>query len=258
MNIPIFVINLDKDKERLSFIKNQFEGKQYSINRFPAITPSDISESMYANVDYLWIQQKYAPVFRPGEVACAFSHKAIYEKISQEKIPISLIMEDDVILDKAFFTFLRKLELSLSQNKKPKWEYLQCNYHIMDWVNFQRFFNETLNRARRATLLQRMPLLLKIIIGVFLFLFELLLFFLARFIGHIVIKPYRPYYMAGTYFITYDWAQKILSTMDWKIIAPADIIQNIAKKENWLKLRMLLPQLSVQDPSFESNTLTLK
>lgn len=70
--------------------------------------------------------------------------------------------------------------------------------------------------------------------------------------------PIRPYSMAGTYFITYEGAKKILKTMDDRIIAPADIIQNIAKKEKGLKIKMLVPQLSVQDLNFGSNTLNLK
>ena len=64
--------------------------------------------------------------------------------------------------------------------------------------------------------------------------------------------------MAGTYFITQEGARKILETMNNRIIAPADIIQNIAKKEKGLKMRILIPQLSIQDSSFESNTLNLQ
>jgi hypothetical protein len=64
--------------------------------------------------------------------------------------------------------------------------------------------------------------------------------------------------MAGTYFITHEGAKKILETMNNRIIAPADMIQNIAKKEKALNIRILIPQLSVQDSSFESNTLTLE
>ena len=44
-----------------------------------------------------------------GELGCFLSHRAVLEKIVNNKIPISLIFEDDVILQKDFKSVLENL-----------------------------------------------------------------------------------------------------------------------------------------------------
>lgn len=258
MNIQIFVINLDKDTKRLQFMESQFQKNHILFERFSAIFPWKITKDQWDAVDSVGIKQKYTPNFRPWEIACAYSHKAIMEKIVVEDISMTLVLEDDVILDDRFFAFLVSLEENITRWEYPKWEYLQCNYHIMDFTNFDRFFWETLRRMKRDWLLQKISLFFKIITWILVMIIEYCMMLFWRLFGSLTIYPIRSYSMAGTYFITQDGARKILETMSNRIIAPADIIQNIAKKEKGLKMRMLVPQLSVQDSIFESNTLTLE
>lgn len=258
MNIQIFVINLDKDTERLHFMESQFQRHHIVFERFSAIFPWKITQDQWDAVDYSGIKEKYAPNFRPWEVACAYSHRAIMEKIVAEDIPVALILEDDVVLDEAFFSFLDSLDKNIHRWIHPKWDYLQCNYHIMDFTNFGRFFGETLRRMKGSWLLSKIALFIKIIAWIWVMVTEYCMMLFWRLFGSLVIYPLRSYSMAGTYFITQEGARKILETMNDRIIAPADIIQNIAKKEKGLKMRILVPQLSVQDLSFESNTLNLK
>ncbi len=239
-------------------MESQFQSHHLSFERVAATFPWKITQEQWNAVDYTGIKQKYASNFRPGEVACAYSHKSIMERIVAENIPLALILEDDVILDESFFTFLVTLDTTNHGWVPPRWEYLQCNYHIMDFTNFCRFFRETLRRMGEAWLLWKILLSLKAVAWTWLMVIEYCMIFFWKLFGALVIDPIRPYSMAGTYFITHEGAKKILETMNNRIIAPADMIQNIAKKEKALNIRILIPQLSVQDSSFESNTLTLE
>lgn len=254
MSIPIFVINLEKDKGRLDFMVSQFWKFHMSFERFPAVTPDILSKEQLDSVDFSGIKEKYHTNFRPGEIACAYSHKSIMERIVNENISCALVLEDDVVLDEKFFSFVSSLEKKLERWESLGWEYLQCNYHIMDSVNFWRFYHETIRRMR-WWFMDRILLLLKIFAWAWLMWVEYILMLMGKWVWPISILPIRPYSMAGTYFLTHSGAKKILETMQGKILAPADIIQNIARNENNLRLRLLVPQLSVQDGAFESNTL---
>ena len=167
----------------------------------------------------------------------------------QEEIPLALILEDDVILDTDFFLFFDRIFSGVQQDSMPTWDYLQCNYHIMDAVNYIRFCKGTLDRFLMAARYRDKALLgMKFIAGIILAFYENTLNYIGKIVGPFVFLAIRPYSMAGTYFITYDGAKKILATMNNRIIAPADCIQNIARAERGLKTRILIPQLSIQDP----------
>ena len=167
----------------------------------------------------------------------------------QEEIPLALILEDDVILDTDFFLFFDRIFSGVQQDRMPTWDYLQCNYHIMDAVNYIRFCKGTLDRFLMAAPYREKALLgMKFIAGIILAFYDNTLNYIGKIVGPFVFLAIRPYSMAGTYFITYDGAKKILATMNNRIIAPADCIQNIARAERGLKTRILIPQLSIQDP----------
>lgn len=253
MNIKIFVINLDKDTERLDFMLSQFSQHNLEVNRFSAVTPLDLSAAQRDAVDHVRIMQKYHSKFHPWEVACAYSHKTLLEKIVQEKIPYALILEDDVLFDDHFFDYLNFIEKTISEKWRVPWEYLHCNYHIMDNVNLSRFLHETFIRITQSWFAGKFINLLKIPVGIILFVVDYLYAKVASWFGPLALFPIRPYYMAWAYFVTNIGAKKLLDTMNWKIIAPADIIQNIARVRKGLKLRVLFPQLAVQQEKFWSN-----
>jgi glycosyl transferase family 25 len=47
----------------------------------------------------------------PGEIGCSLSHKSAYEHIVQNNIDRAIILEDDVTLDKNFFTLIPLFEV---------------------------------------------------------------------------------------------------------------------------------------------------
>ena len=59
-----------------------------------------------------------------GEIACALSHKRIYERMVEEKIPYVVILEDDVIFDSMFIDFMEVLS-----DLPPNWDCVLLNYY---------------------------------------------------------------------------------------------------------------------------------
>jgi len=102
--MKILLINLESDEERLRFQSSQFEQLGLSFERIPAISSSDIPDSLYANESSSW-QRK----LRKAELACFLSHKKAWEAVSDSEIPI-LILEDDVVLSKDLNRVLKNIE----------------------------------------------------------------------------------------------------------------------------------------------------
>ena len=63
--IHCFLINLDKDVDRLSFMEGQFSKVGRTFERFSALTPSNLSADAWQKVDYEGINQTYNTQFRP-------------------------------------------------------------------------------------------------------------------------------------------------------------------------------------------------
>ncbi|MAV39637.1 MAG: hypothetical protein CML12_03555 [Puniceicoccaceae bacterium] len=106
--IKTYLINLDKDNDRLKWMDKQFKGFPYE--RFPAITPETIPEKIKA------IFPKENPVLIPTEQACFASHLALYYKILESpKDPESfwLICEDDLEINQNFLKIIEAIPADL-------------------------------------------------------------------------------------------------------------------------------------------------
>lgn len=101
--MKIYVINLPKDKERRKFQKAQLEmlGLEYEI--LNAISVEDIQPSVYAQHKDDWQRP-----LRNVEVACYYSHRALWQKIIEVDEP-ALILEDDALMSKCVPDILNSL-----------------------------------------------------------------------------------------------------------------------------------------------------
>lgn len=135
----IFVINLDRDTEKLQKVKEEFSKQNLRFTRFPAVdgkkymqeTPDDVKNK---EIEYLC--QKFCT---PASIGCFLSHRKIWEKIVRDKIPVALICEDDVFFSKHF----KNIGL-IWQEIPMDWDmiYLGClgacnpeqNYSVLNWL----------------------------------------------------------------------------------------------------------------------------
>lgn len=98
--INIFYINLDSRKDRLLSMQEQLTILSLSAKRFSASIGKRLSVKERLFVD----SHKFTCLMkRPvtdGEIGCALSHRRIWQYIIDNDIDYSLVMEDDVTIDK--------------------------------------------------------------------------------------------------------------------------------------------------------------
>lgn len=83
----IYLINLERSRERLKFMSEQFETLNLSVERLPAVDAHQIDLRPFAHLQ-----------LTPGEVGCFLSHRAAWEGLVNSGEQYALVLEDDVHL----------------------------------------------------------------------------------------------------------------------------------------------------------------
>ena len=117
MRISIFVINFEPLKDRRDYLKKRFrelgiisrirwiiQKKGEYSKKFKSYSPSKEKWEIFSNkID----NEKYR-ILRESDFNIMMNHKKIHKIIKKEKIPLSLVLEDDVILDSDFLERINK------------------------------------------------------------------------------------------------------------------------------------------------------
>lgn len=251
--IRTFVINLKESKDRWMSIKKQLDDLWIEYDRFEAINPKLMTRE---EVDKIYDRELASKLFPPGWLTlgslwCSYSHLSIYKKIVEEKIPLSLVLEDDVIVSKKVKELYDALRCKNLDLDKEKWDYLSMNYWYFWWNYLRTFFKKVSENYFR-----KWKVRLSLLYFLWGILYTLMDFF-PRIISKIrgktlIIKRYRPFYLTWWYFITYEWAKKLLS-INPKVFCVADWLPEKYRKKSELKFYVTVPVLCVQDVwTFES------
>lgn len=91
--LAVFVINLNSSKSRLEKITRELHAKGVPFERIEAVDGRRLPDPAKS-------VSPFSRVFRPTPllpttIGCWLSHKKVWEKIKAEKIPLSLVLEDD-------------------------------------------------------------------------------------------------------------------------------------------------------------------
>ena len=107
----VFLINLDKNKDRLERSTLRLNALGVSFERVEAIYGKDLSidDKKKAVNNFRWWCAQGRKV-RDGEIGCALSHFKIYQKMQDERIECACILEDDNIYSDEFSTVLNQVE----------------------------------------------------------------------------------------------------------------------------------------------------
>ena len=113
-----FVINLDKNPERLAFMQEQFRRFGMDVERFPAVygkalTPEELRRDHSRIRSYIAFQKR----MEPPKVAVALSHSGVYQTIIDRDLPYALVLEDDVVIDAGFSEALQRAEKFLDPTR---------------------------------------------------------------------------------------------------------------------------------------------
>ncbi len=92
----IYVINLDRDAERMASIRANLEALGLPFERLPAVIGKDVPdwEKLVDLPAYRWRNRRDTP--RAGEVGCYLSHLKAMETFLRTDAPWCVILEDDV------------------------------------------------------------------------------------------------------------------------------------------------------------------
>jgi glycosyl transferase, family 25 len=120
----IYVINLDRDAERLASVRGNLVALGLSFERIPAVIGKELPD-WRSHVDmgtYAWRNRQDEP--RPGEVGCYLSHLKAMETFLRTDAPWCVILEDDVEVLPACAEVLRALA------EKEDWDLVKLfNFH---------------------------------------------------------------------------------------------------------------------------------
>ena len=108
--MKVYLINLDRDRERLAVADRQLKALGVGYERVPAVYGKSLTAEEKKNaVSYFrwWCLAAIPP--RDGEIGCALSHLSAYRKIVQVG-DVACVLEDDVILDNRFKDVLDRVE----------------------------------------------------------------------------------------------------------------------------------------------------
>jgi GR25 family glycosyltransferase involved in LPS biosynthesis len=109
----IWVINMDKSKDRLQNITNNFNSLNIKFNRFSAVDGKKINDEELDNKITNLCKNLLC---NRGIVGCAESHKTLWRQLVNDKnTNYYMILEDDVVLDKKSIEIINKLEPKISE-----------------------------------------------------------------------------------------------------------------------------------------------
>ena len=162
--LPVFVINMDKDKDRLNLMKERFADFA-AFTRFDAVKGSDIKLAGYIGDKSIFYYKGKRYIIdctkrvvakdkmKQNEVGCSLSHRLLYEQlVNDEDNEYYVILEDDVlpiVTRDVFEDHLRNLpkDFDLIQLCHSIWyPYEQigdCNSHYSNIT--KRYFNGTMS-----------------------------------------------------------------------------------------------------------------
>ena len=107
--VPVFVINLDRDTQRLAETASNLASLDIAFERIPAVLGADIE-----NQDEVVDRQAYRGRNRrgfpkPGEIGCHLSHLRAYVRLLESGAPWGVVLEDDIVLPPQMPELLRAL-----------------------------------------------------------------------------------------------------------------------------------------------------
>ena len=151
----IYVLSVESAAERREKFANYFQGLQYSFffgadkNKF---TIEELVQKEIYSEKLTITHHRYNKTMRPGEIACAWSHKMMYEDIIKNNYQKALIFEDDAMPDANMIKLVpgilnenpgdcELLQWGWDKNEKanPGTAFKQSWYHIMHAVGLLKW-----------------------------------------------------------------------------------------------------------------------
>ena len=157
----IYVVNLDKDINRLEIISKTMKTLGLTFQRVSGVNGYDIYPDF-----------KDQTTLRPGQLGCLLSHQWIIKDAISNKYQNICVLEDDIVFHKQFLKLFKKKFKSLTKttnkkidllylgcSQKHKWKNIIFNQHYITGNMFFGTFGMIINKKMFDPILQHSSLL---------------------------------------------------------------------------------------------------
>ena len=133
--LKVFVINLKRRPDRLAEITAVLAPLGISFERIEAVDGKDFKHRHQHQIWLSWLFNGFKFMLR-GATACMMSHRNVWQRIVDEKIPVALVLEDDAVVadfDSGMLDIdLERLELDLLRIALTQYERHFALGHLRD------------------------------------------------------------------------------------------------------------------------------
>ena len=127
--IKIYIINLKRDFEKKVHMQNICKKFKLNPEFIDAVDGKFLSrkeiKTVYSKEEAI---KNIGREMTKGEIACALSHKSIYQKMIDDNIDNALILEDDVDFDDRLLHCLSMID-DFPSERSSKWEVVLLGHH---------------------------------------------------------------------------------------------------------------------------------
>ena len=106
-----YLVNLDKNRERLLFMDEQLVRLSIVYERFTAVYGATLSSGEKARcVNQFRAFLARGTKLSDGQIGCALSHVGIYRRMLEQRVEVALVLEDDIIIEQGFNDLVAEVE----------------------------------------------------------------------------------------------------------------------------------------------------
>lgn len=116
MSYKVYYINLDKSTERRLFMENQFKELKNPITRITAVYGKELDKEFIKTEKNKHKILAHFPYPNDGEIGICLTHFKLWEFLAKQPEDFSIVLEDDALVHKDFFTDLNQLLKQITIN----------------------------------------------------------------------------------------------------------------------------------------------
>ncbi|WP_343313796.1 glycosyltransferase family 25 protein [Brucella sp. BE17] len=109
LSIPVYVINLDRSRDRWERLQESAKAFSIDLRRVEAVEGKLLTPDELGDFDDAGFRRCHGKIAMPAEIGCYFSHIRALDIIADAPEPFAVLVEDDVVFTPSFVPFIEKL-----------------------------------------------------------------------------------------------------------------------------------------------------
>lgn len=109
MDIPVYIINLERSKERYENVSRSAADVGLHYHRVSAVDGQQIDILHTPEIDEKWFRHRHGKIILHGEAGCYLSHLRALSIIANGDASHAVIVEDDICFEDDFVNIMNKL-----------------------------------------------------------------------------------------------------------------------------------------------------